>query len=434
MLRRVQTKNITIVVHNRKAIYNHGLIYSFIHSTFKISGNLQSRYKNMTLIEFKTFQLGFQWLCIFVVIGYGVISVRDFIKNDDLCEVSFKRFHGDKDSIYPALTMCLNTPFVEQRFRKISSAINSSSYESYLAGMSKVDQHLMNAHYNVVVIQRHDFLHEAALKFKAERISRDGGGVPVDKITTRSWAWRNRVMKCFSFELPFKKDTLIDSLSIKFNNTIFPDEKRPIDGWGSKGLMIYHHYPGQFGRSFPTGKRFWNPRASSNSYRMRLYFKGIEVLRRRHKSFEECHDDIPYDQWITENITATIKCNPPYWVPDNQYPICRTQKTLRKAQTMFWSYFYGNLELNHPCTEIQKVDMDYEETDDDALDKNQTRIHVSYLSNTFKEIQQMKAYTIMMLFGNVGGFVGLLLGYALIQIPNLVHSTLNSFIGDGLKI
>ena len=241
-------------------------------------------------------------------------------------------------------------------------------------------------------------------------------------------------MKCFSFELPFKKDTLIDSLSIEFNNAIFPNGKRPIDGWGSKGLMIYHHYPGQFGRSFPTGKRFWNPRASSNSYRMRLYFKGIEVLRRRNKSFEECHDNIPYDQWITENIMATIKCNPPYWVPDNQYPICRTQEELQKAQTMFWSYFYGNLESNQPCTEIQKVDMDYEETDDDALDKKQTRIHVSYLSNTFKEIQQMKAYTIMMLFGNVGGFVGLLLGYALIQIPNLIHSTLNSFIGDGLKI
>ena len=55
MLRRVQTKNINIVVDNRKAISNHGLIYSFIHSTFKISGNLQSRYKNMTLLEFKTF-------------------------------------------------------------------------------------------------------------------------------------------------------------------------------------------------------------------------------------------------------------------------------------------------------------------------------------------------------------------------------------------
>ena len=100
---------------------------------------------------------------------------------------------------------------------------------------------------------------------------------------------------------------------------------------------------------------------------------------------------------------------------------------------MFWSYFYGNVESNHPCTEIQKVEMEYEETDDEALDKNQTRIHVSYLGNTYKDIQQMKAYTIMMLFGNVGGFVGLLLGYALIQIPSLIHSTLSSFVGDGLQ-
>ena len=34
----------------------------------------------------------------------------------------------------------------------------------------------------------------------------------------------------------------------------------------------------------------------------------------------------------------------------------------------------------------------------------------------------MRAYTGMMLLGNIGGFLGLLLGYALIQIPSdLVH-------------
>ena len=385
----------------------------------------------MNLKELETFQLGFQCVCIIVVIGYGLISIGDFIQNDDLCEVSFKRFHSDKESIYPAFTMCLNTPFVEERLKKISSTINSSSYESYLAGMGKTNENLKNVDYNNVVLKEEDFILEATVRYKEEPSSLVGE--KLETIPTENWAWMQGVMKCFSFEVPFKKDTLISSLSINFNNTIFPNGKRPIDGWGSKGLMIFEHYPEQFGRSFPTNRRFWNARTSSNSYRMRFYFKGMEVLKRRHKSFETCLDNIPYDKWLIHNITAELQCTPPYWMADDKYPTCQNQTELEKGQIMFWSYFYGNIEANHPCTEIQKVDMDYEETDDDLPGTDETRIRVYYRSSTYKEIRQMKAYTIMMLFGNVGGFVGLLLGYALIQIPSLIHSTLSCFKGKNQK-
>ena len=142
-----------------------------------------------------------------------------------------------------------------------------------------------------------------------------------------------------------------------------------------------------------------------------------------------CQDYIAYDKWIVLNITAELQCNPPYWMANDKYPTCQNQTELEKGQKMFWSYFYGNVETNHPCTEIQKVDIDYEETDDVSLGPDETRIQVYYLSSTYKEIRQMKAYTIMMLFGNVGGFVGLLLGYALIQIPSLIHSTFRCFKG-----
>ena len=160
---------------------------------------------------------------------------------------------------------------------------------------------------------------------------------------------------------------------------------------------------------------------------MRFYFKGMEVVKRRHKSFENCQDDIAYDKWLVLNISTELQCTPPYWRMDDKHPTCRNQTELERAQKMFWGYFYGSVEANHPCTEIQKVDMEYEETDDDTLGPGEMRIQVMYLSSTYKEIRQMKAYTIMMLFGNVGGFVGLLLGYALIQIPSLIHSIFSCF-------
>ena len=83
---------------------------------------------------------------------------------------------------------------------------------------------------------------------------------------------------------------------------------------------------------------------------------------------------------------------------DDKYPTCQNQTELEKAQKMFWGYFYGSVEANQPCTEIQKVDMEYEETDDDSLGPGEIRIQVLYLSSTYKEMRQMKAYTIMMLF------------------------------------
>ena len=145
--------------------------------------------------ELITFQSGFQCVCMIVVIGYGAISIRDFIQNDDVCEVSFKRFHSDKESIYPSFTICLNTTFVEERLQKISSTINSSSYESYLAGRRETNEHLKNIEYNDVVLKAEAFLLDATVKYKEENGSRFGENLK--KITTQSWGWMKGVMKCF---------------------------------------------------------------------------------------------------------------------------------------------------------------------------------------------------------------------------------------------
>ena len=87
-------------------------------------------------------------------------------------------------------------------------------------------------------------------------------------------------------------------------------------------------------------------------------------------------------------------------------------------------YFYGVVEANIPCTEIQKLEMDYEETDE-KMHKDKTRIAVYFRDTTYKEIRQTRAYTAITLFGNIGGFIGVFLGYAIIQIPGFLESILS---------
>ena len=45
---------------------------------------------------------------------------------------------------------------------------------------------------------------------------------------------------------------------------------------------------------------------------------------------------------------------------------------------------------------------------------------VFYRQTTFREIKQIRAYDLDMLYGNIGGYMGLLLGYAILNLPTML--------------
>ena len=382
----------------------------------------------------KKLTLLFQLSLVAGFVVYGVQNVWNYFQNDDLCEVSFKTFHSDTKHGYPSLSICFNSPFVKGRLSEYLSVDMdniSENYESYLIGGRHSDQnnnvnieYFRNVPYEGTTVTEKDFLTNADIADKnRSRVSAS------PDIAVNSWGWFMGIMKCFTFSVPYQKDRFISQMNIKFNNTIFPNNgTRPSDGWNPGGMHLFFHYPNQFATSFASNKRFWHSRKSTSSgpnrYRMRFYLKGMEVLRKRHKPDEICQDDMPYDDWIRYHIINEIGCRPPYWHQlATSMPFCDTKEKLQEIQSMFWSYFYGIKEAKSPCTEIKKLDLEYEEPEDDQfVSPGSSMISWYYRPNSYKEIKQMRAYTGMMLLGNIGGFLGLLLGYALIQIPSdLVH-------------
>ena len=45
---------------------------------------------------------------------------------------------------------------------------------------------------------------------------------------------------------------------------------------------------------------------------------------------------------------------------------------------------------------------------------------MTYPSQEYKEIEQVRAYDVQSLVGNVGGYMGLFLGYAILHFPKLL--------------
>lgn len=374
-------------------------------------------------------------ICIIAVIIYAVINIRSYFQNEDLCEVSFKTFHNEEEDIYPSLTMCINTPFKNNESITFSdNTVNTSTYNSYLLGMGNVRQNLAGIQYKNVSIQLSDFIITA---YATDKEFSSRGGIPLrDHITEHNWGiFFTGMMKCFTFNVPFIKDVKMSSIKIDFKNSIFPnDGQRPTDGWDSGGLHLFFHYPNQFSRSFPTNKRFWQVRKSEkNSHRIRFYLKDMEVLRKRQKAHDKCleRDSMEIDDWIRHHVMDEVKCRPPYWhdelISNSSFPVCDTKEKLRQAVQTFFNFFYGSKESNTPCTEIVKLGIEYEERADDDLDSDTSQIVWYYRTNTFKEIKQMRAYSGMMLIGNVGGFFGILLGYAFVQVPGFLSIVHKSF-------
>ena len=366
----------------------------------------------------------FHCICIIAVFIYAVINIYSYWRNEDLCEITFKTFHTKKDAIYPSLSMCFNSPF---NINKMSlKDLNVSSYENYLLGRTHDKRNFVDIDYDNVTIKLDDFLIKAYARNK--ELVRDE--IPLrEHVTEQSWGWYWGLMKCFKFNVPFRENVKMSALRVEFKNAIFPKNgQRPSDGWDSGGMHIFFHYPNQFSKSFPTNKRFWQNRKSNrNSNHIRFYHKEMEVLTKRQKRDEQCLENeyASIDDWLIYHIMDTIKCRPPYWsnklISNTSFPVCDSKEQLYEAVDHFFNFFYGNKENNSPCIEIVNLGIDYEESEDRNVTEGATRISLYYRSNTFKEIKQMRAYTGMMLLGNVGGFFGVLLGYAFVQIPGFIN-------------
>ena len=71
----------------------------------------------------------------------------------------------------------------------------------------------------------------------------------------------------------------------------------------------------------------------------------------------------------------------------------------------------------------QKVDehnVDNHNSQPEALDWFKVRLW--FRSNRFMEIKQIRAYNLQNLVGNGGGYIGLFLGYSIVQLPSMMIS------------
>jgi hypothetical protein len=181
--------------------------------------------------------------------------------------------------------------------------------------------------------------------------------------------------------------------------------------------------------------------------------KNMEVLRRRQKWGKQCIDSEDFDNTVRENIMIEVGCRPYYCDSRKVKRICSTWKEyveiMTKQTNVFWR-LPGSAKIDPPCLEIQKlqiedsvdmVDLSWNDqllksykmdNDENGTTNSRTgtsnknnswfEIRIQFLTDTFKEIKQKRAYSTQSLVGNLGGYIGLFLGLTLFDLLSLVMS------------
>ena len=92
----------------------------------------------------------------------------------------------------------------------------------------------------------------------------------------------------------------------------------------------------------------------------------------------------------------------------------------------WWTPKKGNYPL--PCQSIESLTYDYSETKGvDRSQQSRFMVMVHFPNLKYRQIEHVQEYDFESLVGNIGGYIGLFLGYSLINFPRFIISLLGIF-------
>ena len=246
----------------------------------------------------------------------------------------------------------------------------------------------------------------------------------------------NKLLKYQFWQLSIRR---MLSLLGEYDIRIFVHQKgQLLRNLGAPTFVLDNHFIKNKKRGFKKGF----------TYKVDMVVNAVDVLHKRPDSIEPCNDNL-YDEdtvWINKAIKI-LNCTPPFLeqepskfdikkIPSSNL-VCSKEKLLN-----FHSKFEPELNFeriaeryDRPCTEmestvtstaasISKSDPHVRISGDLAGRSSDTAsdlvIKLHYTIQHCKFASNVKSFTPLSLLSQVGGFIGIFLGYSLLQLPELL--------------
>ena len=182
-------------------------------------------------------------------------------------------------------------------------------------------------------------------------------------------------------------------------------------------------------------------KATGFRYEFVFHINAVEVLRKRPDAVIPCNPDIhDEDSLWRHTVISSVGCIPPFmqrFVVNATFPnkppisrICNRTQYRNISKQYKIDMFYSVAKLYaEPCNQMTSI-----VTMDNTIitEKNNTEnrkvfaIVINYETREYKETINNKAFSITTLWSQIGGFIGIFLGYSLLQVPEVVATLIAS--------
>lgn len=401
-------------------------------------------------------KLIFQSCCFLMAIYWTALFSSNYSENSDDISITIKEFNHDFEDKYPTFSICIkgtDIHWFQGHEIFMAYGFNASKYESMLKGevamkyeydyASKLYKkkpvyvnHGIDVKFNRFHLQISELLSD--LKFTSENVAQiDEKLVENSSNTTIEsnihLTYQSPDAICFTRNSsdPIKSIRIQDLVTFDSSN-LRSRENKHVE------MQIFTHYPGQLISSFdkPKYKSSLSYLLSSlkqpgSTYNV-LDFKVSQcrMLRKREDSNVPCNKKIRnHDHFIMQRIINRLGCIPPYWrniiAVTHQINECTGAEKLKEAYRYLSNFKKILNEEDHSCDEIllQSIDsINYRPT---PMPQD-ISMAFYYTEKIYEEIRYTRAMGFESWLSNVGGFVGIFLGYSIMQIPDILFHILKS--------
>jgi hypothetical protein len=326
----------------------------------------------------------------------------------------------------------------------INGGINATIYSEFLRG-NYWNNEMLKVDYDSVTFDVEDYIIGTCMTSTTSSECQN-----IKRIKATSFVNRGGIFKCFSLS-PISELPLNDVL-IALNNSIFPNGIRPSSG----RFLLSFHYPHQIIRSSTTMYSDWMSRNNEtvDYYVLNFHIISIEIIKRRKNGDEACYPWKNYDNTVKEDVMRSVGCRPPYWKSRYEHRLCNSKMELSDIINQYSMKVYQDSKFQPyipPCIEMKKIEVQNSEiSGKESKNSFNKDIHEKVIGNSgsnntnlflihalfwkvsdFKEIRQIKAYSLQTMIGNAGGYIGLLVSVTISELPkilqkNILHGKTNS--------
>ena len=412
----------------------------------------------------RTIALLFHSILLLVTGGLLVYCTIRYIENHSSTSTSYKNYHKTARDIYPSIALCFNglAIYDSDKMKQMYGINDPLEYQKYLSG-EKFNETMLDVDFDEVtdhlkeyfigldvsfdILGNHPAFQWINLKNKSnEKNSSEIETGPSD-LFPFSISQRTSLEKCFTFDFLPKKLKMINGKIIRrFMVYLNVAKLTKID------LSVLMSYPGQMSRAIPVAMSYKQDRnILSGNFDLKEVAIGVtEVIRRRESSKESCNPESErWDEMLFQKIADSLSCRPSHWTNVDYSNLCNDSKAMKRANFMEKVFIDPDdqEEMTAPCDELIDVDSkisDYPRgtladtyTDLKAnfeVDHNSSLLVINFERAVYREISNFRSYNLEGLVGNGGGYVGLFLGFAAWQIPDLANFVYNYLAEKNLSL